>query len=129
MKRRDFLNQMSYLGLGLVSYGCHLLEDSEMAVGQSNELKEGDYWIRMFNGDDILIKRNSRGQIECFSLICSHKQCTVKWEPEIQQFLCPCHKGRYDANGNVVSGKPPKPLTKFKLEERNGILFVLNEKK
>ena len=128
MERRDFLNRIGLAGLGISLGGCSLFDSSEMPLGNVTELGEQDFWVRTFNGDDILVKRNQTGQPECFSLVCSHKQCTVKWRTQEKQFVCPCHKGRYDQNGNVLSGKPTKALTKLRIEDRNGILIVLNEK-
>lgn len=44
------------------------------------------------------------------SLMCSHFGCVVKWKEDERVYQCPCHEGRYDADGNVLSGPPPQPL-------------------
>jgi menaquinol-cytochrome c reductase iron-sulfur subunit len=44
------------------------------------------------------------------SNICTHLGCGVRWDTDREAFICPCHNGVYDKNGNVVSGPPPRPL-------------------
>jgi Rieske Fe-S protein len=42
----------------------------------------------------------------------------VKWNRDTGTFLCPCHAGRFDRGGNVLSGPPKKPLIQFPAEVR-----------
>lgn len=46
---------------------------------------------------------------------CTHAGCPVARSEE--GFACPCHGGRYDAQGNVLSGPPPKALRRGRVEE------------
>jgi cytochrome b6-f complex iron-sulfur subunit len=59
-----------------------------------------------------------------YSLVCTHLGCIVKWEPRNLNFHCPCHAGYFDESGNVVSGPPPRPLTKYKLAIEGNDIFV-----
>jgi cytochrome b6-f complex iron-sulfur subunit len=59
---------------------------------------------------------NSRSGISAFQSACTHLGCLVKWMPERQKFLCPCHAGVFDADGKVVSGPPPEPLRRVNIE-------------
>jgi len=60
-----------------------------------------------------------------YDALCTHLGCQVHynkvpapgWENNPQQIFCPCHGGVYDLKtGNVLSGPPPRPLAKIKLE-------------
>ncbi|MFN2464621.1 MAG: ubiquinol-cytochrome c reductase iron-sulfur subunit [Candidatus Dormibacteria bacterium] len=60
-----------------------------------------------------------------FSNICTHMQCPVRFQKDINQFLCPCHGGLYDLNGLNVGGPPPKPLPQYASRiDARGNLFV-----
>jgi len=63
-----------------------------------------------FHGRPAVVVETSPGDFSAFSAICTHLGCVVKWVVADQEFLCPCHAGRYSKDGAVVSGPPPKPL-------------------
>ncbi len=58
------------------------------------------------------------------SAICSHTGCNVNWNHGEQKFVCPCHEGRYDVKGDVLSGPPPRPLTQLPVRVDRGSIFV-----
>jgi cytochrome b6-f complex iron-sulfur subunit len=60
----------------------------------------------------IVINRKDKG-ITVLSRVCTHFGCLVKYDKENLMLLCPCHAGKFDLEGNVISGPPPKPLQKF----------------
>ncbi len=63
-----------------------------------------------------------RGEVRAFSAVCTHLGCIVQWKRDEDIFLCPCHAGKFDPNGNVISGPPPKPLPHYRVKvERNKI--------
>ncbi len=41
---------------------------------------------------------------------CTHLGCTFPWNANDNQFQCPCHGSRYDAEGRVLRGPAPLPL-------------------
>ena len=130
--RRKFVKQAATLSVGMAIVGnissCSLFDDPEMMVCALGELKEKGKIVVKFNGKQILTRWENE-QVEIVSLICSHKKCTVRYHKEVNQFICPCHDGTYDHQGNVISGPPEKPLSKFKAEIRGDEVWVINEKK
>lgn len=60
----------------------------------------------------IIINMKDKGFL-AFSKVCTHLGCLVKFDKDRQLFICPCHAGVFDLEGNVVSGPPPQPLQKF----------------
>jgi len=101
--------------------------DPEMLLGKTSALEGGGTLTADFNGDRVMAMRNRKGNIVIFSLVCRHKRCTVEWKPNVAEFHCPCHEGKYNAEGNVLSGPPPGPMVRFKHEERGEDLWILNE--
>jgi len=71
----------------------------------------------------VFIVSSSEGPV-VFSAICSHLGCLVSYHKEKQEFVCPCHGGKYDLTGRNISGPPPAPLTRFPLKIQDGMLFV-----
>jgi Rieske Fe-S protein len=59
-----------------------------------------------------------------FSDACTHLSCKVHWNEERGAFVCPCHDGVFDKEGNVVSGPPPRPLDRFETKVENDQLTI-----
>ncbi|MDI6800826.1 MAG: ubiquinol-cytochrome c reductase iron-sulfur subunit [Thermodesulfovibrionales bacterium] len=59
-----------------------------------------------------------------FSPVCTHLGCLVYWDNNKKEFLCPCHGGRYDINGDVISGPPPRSLTRLPIEIKDGKVYI-----
>ena len=70
--------------------------------------------------------------INVLSNSCAHLGCPVRWLTNAEgegEFLCPCHGGIYDINGNWVGGPPPRGMYTYaqvKIEE-DGTLYVKHE--
>ncbi len=67
---------------------------------------------------------NMDGKFIAFSLVCTHLGCIVEWNPEKREFYCPCHQGRFDAEGKVISGPPPRPLDRFEVVVEEGLIYA-----
>ncbi|RNC66652.1 MAG: cytochrome B6 [Desulfuromonadales bacterium] len=77
-----------------------------------------------FRGTTGVVVRTKSGQLVAFSAICTHLGCIVQWEKDKQDFLCPCHAGRYSPDGAVIAGPPPKPLPRLPFSVTNGLITV-----
>jgi Rieske Fe-S protein len=44
---------------------------------------------------------------------CTHEGCTVQFLPGESMIWCACHNGRFDLDGRVISGPPPRPLPRY----------------
>lgn len=58
------------------------------------------------------------------SLLCTHQGCEVAWSEAAQAYLCPCHEGRYDAEGRPKEGPPPKPLATVAARLDGEVVFL-----
>jgi Rieske Fe-S protein len=72
----------------------------------------------------VVAEAERENPVTVFSAVCSHTGCNVAWQPDEQKFVCPCHEGRYNLRGEVVSGPPPRPLTKLATRIENGQLLI-----
>ncbi len=71
------------------------------------------------------LRRETAQQFIAFSVDCTHLGCPVRWLPDANLFMCPCHGGVFYANGTVASGPPPKPLTQYPVRVQNGTVQIL----
>jgi Rieske Fe-S protein len=106
---------------------CKLLRDSEKKVATRDELLRVKYVVSEFNGDNVFITLDENQHPYALSLICTHKQCTVEFKPEQGIFVCPCHKGKYTKEGQVISGKPKRNLDRFKIKQSGDNIIILDE--
>lgn len=126
MKRRRFLKFLLALfgTTSLVSLVYPLLrflappertEKTKSLVLAKREIPLGEAKNIVFNNiPAIVLNRPGKGFI-ALSRVCTHLGCVVDYDEENKRLLCPCHAGIYDLEGKVVSGPPPKPLTKLPL--------------
>ncbi len=63
-------------------------------------------------------------KLTAFSSICTHLGCLINWDNNRKEFLCPCHGGRFDINGRVISGPPPKPLRQLPIQIKEGKVYI-----
>ncbi len=129
MNRRNFINL--FLGGSLLgTIGAFLYpvirflippRQSEAAVksvvaAQLGELAPNTSKIFKFGTTPGILIVTNEGEHLAFSAICTHLTCSVVFESDTGTILCPCHNGKFDLGGNVISGPPPAPLESFKVE-------------
>jgi len=81
-------------------------------------------WERTATNFGIYVVRKNESEIRVFSDICTHLACRVSWHADQEHYISPCHNGRFDILGNVVSGLPPRPLDEFVTKIEEGELFA-----
>ena len=81
-------------------------------------------WERTANNYGLYVVRTSEQNVRVFSDICTHLGCRVTWQPNIENYVSPCHDGHFDKLGNVVSGPPPRPLDEHVTRVDGGNLYI-----
>ena len=123
MKRRNFINY--FLGgsfFGVIAASLYPViryiippKQAESGVNSVTAAKIGELApntakvFKFGTKPGILIKTQA-GELRAFIAVCTHLTCTVVYESDSQTLLCPCHNGRFDLSGAVISGPPPSPL-------------------
>ena len=108
-----------YVVLGIVD----LLKGSRhKKVNYTFQSKDG--WVQTNRKRSVYVTDTGNGNFVVFSRVCSHLNCLVRWEESKRQFLCPCHGGVFDEEGNVVAGPPPQALEKLPVKVEDGVLYV-----
>ena len=69
--------------------------------------------------------RNVDGQnFQVFAINCAHLGCPVRWFPQSNLFMCPCHGGAYYQDGSRASGPPERGLFQYHYRIESGRLFI-----
>ncbi|MHC1737708.1 MAG: ubiquinol-cytochrome c reductase iron-sulfur subunit [Ignavibacteriaceae bacterium] len=139
--RRNFIRKL-FVGGGLLVSSALLLRNGiayifpsmespplrKMLVGRVSEIKVGEAKEVQVGDSSLYLVRNEDG-FKVLSSVCTHLGCKVNWEAHRNRFYCPCHKGIFDATGNVVEGPPPRALDEFKVETDNNLIYMWIEDK
>ena len=85
-----------------------------------------DGWLVLPQRGFVWAKTNNNHNIQIFSSTCTHLACNVIWQEEANEFICPCHTGRFDADGKPIAGPPTQPLStlEYKVEEENLLVYL-----
>jgi quinol---cytochrome c reductase iron-sulfur subunit, bacillus type len=70
------------------------------------------------------LRRETAADFIAFSVNCSHLGCPVRWLPQANLFMCPCHGGVYYRDGSVAAGPPPRPLWRFEVRTLDGTVQI-----
>jgi cytochrome b6-f complex iron-sulfur subunit len=91
---------------------------------QPSEVLPNSGQIFRFGSNPAILVRTPAGDLRAFSAVCTHLGCTVQYQPDRADIWCPCHDGHYDLNGNVISGPPPAPLTRYDVNVQGNRIIV-----
>ncbi len=90
-------------------------------AGKVTDFKVGE--VIPFRKDRAFVLRTEGGFLS-ISAICTHLHCIVNWNEVSKKFECPCHGAKFNSNGEVLEGPPPRPLDLYKLQIVAGNLVI-----
>jgi Rieske Fe-S protein len=143
MKRRTFFEQLiksvAIMGVSAITIAgifpalfSKKRKTQKLVLGKQDDVFSDTQFVTENIGDVMLIiKKDSQDNITAFDASCTHAGCPVQWTELEQKFLCKCHGGIFDSNGNPIAGPPTKPLKKYKVIKRNQtqeIIIYLDDK-
>lgn len=70
----------------------------------------GQGGVLTVEGERLAIYRDEHGELHAMSPVCRHAGCYVHWNSAERTWDCPCHGGRYECTGEVISSPPVKNL-------------------
>jgi cytochrome b6-f complex iron-sulfur subunit len=138
MKRRNFVD--IFLGGSLVATVAAFLYPviryvlpSKTAVGsapnsvvaaKAGEMAPNSAKVFRFGSSPAILVNTAEGRLVALSGVCTHLTCTVRFEAETGTLFCPCHGGRFDLDGHVLAGPPPRPLETYAVEASGADIIV-----
>ena len=72
----------------------------------------------------VLREGDNATAFHVLSATCTHAGCQVAWKSARKLFVCPCHGGTFEADGNRKSGPPQRALAAVDHQVKDGHLLV-----
>lgn len=94
-------------------------------LGKVDDYKEGDTVLAVYRNPGTHEWDGDTGKVACyvrrtgaqtftvFAINCMHLGCPVRWFPQSELFMCPCHGGVYYSNGERAAGPPERGLRTY----------------
>lgn len=110
--------------------------DSWVSLGPVDAFPEGETRLAFYKNpsanpwdgqtDNVAcyVRNQSANQFRVFAINCAHLGCPVRWFPQSQLFMCPCHGGVYYADGSRASGPPERGLFTYNWKIASGELLI-----
>jgi cytochrome b6-f complex iron-sulfur subunit len=96
----------------------------QVTAAQVGELAPNSAKVFKFGSSPAILVNTSEGKLVALSAVCTHLTCTVRFDADTDTLFCPCHNGRFDLAGNVLSGPPPRPLETYAVEVSGNDIIV-----
>lgn len=135
--RRDFTKFMVLTSLAFAAGQVWILIENFLrkrrgqpvirAIAKIEEIPVGGFLTFQYpeEHDGCVLIRPSERTFVAYSQSCTHLSCAVVPKPSEGRFHCPCHEGYFDiATGRPIAGPPRRPLTRIKLELRQGTIYA-----
>ncbi len=74
--------------------------------------------------EQVVFLVKSDAGVRAMSSTCTHLGCRVSYDASTKLLRCPCHGGVFNAQGAVVAGPPPRPLTELSTRVDASKVFV-----
>ncbi|HEY4717050.1 MAG TPA: Rieske (2Fe-2S) protein [bacterium] len=137
LNRRDFIDWLGGAGFFVSAWiiGKPLLKflfppsnvmeigGSKIAVAKLDDIPEGRSKTVLYKNVPVLVI-NTRAGMAAISGVCTHLGCYLVWDYLKQQVACPCHLASFNTKGEVLSGPPPAPLSRYNVEVVNGKIYL-----
>jgi cytochrome b6-f complex iron-sulfur subunit len=93
--------------------------------GEETKLGTDKFTIVPVGSKRLIVFEDPAGKVRALDAKCTHEGCTVTYVPGESVIWCPCHNGRYDLQGRVLSGPPPRPLAQHTVQvDSDGTIVV-----
>lgn len=86
-------------------------------IDSLGRLNRGEGKVIDYKGEKMAVYKDDKGLITALHPTCTHAGCTVLFNAAEKSWDCPCHGGRFDIDGKVISGPPRKDLPPIEFSE------------
>lgn len=93
-------------------------------VMRTIQIEQVDGWRKAVSEKAVYITKDSQGQLRVLTSICPHLGCTVPWNKEKKEFICPCHGATFAPDGSRISGPSLRGMDTLETSVESGQLLV-----
>ena len=95
----------------------HFVADwlSSEDIDSLKELEADSGTIVKYKDRKLAIYKDDKGKVTALNPVCTHAKCIVNFNHAEKSWDCPCHGGRFDVSGKVLTGPPRQDLQKVDL--------------
>jgi cytochrome b6-f complex iron-sulfur subunit len=134
--RRRFITLLSQAFLGLWGLGAAAVvgaylkapekhtAERMVSAGLLDDYRVGEGRLVRHGITPFYVVRLDAARVVALSAVCTHVRCILGYDPARRVLVCPCHEGRFDLSGNVLSGPPPRPIASYPVSVRAGEIIV-----
>jgi menaquinol-cytochrome c reductase iron-sulfur subunit len=88
------------------------------------QIEQVDGWRKTVSEKAVYVTKDGQGQLRVLTSICPHLGCTVPWNKDKNQFVCPCHGATFTPDGTRVSGPSLRGMDTLETSVQDGQLLV-----
>jgi menaquinol-cytochrome c reductase iron-sulfur subunit len=93
-------------------------------VMRTIQIEQVDGWRKAISEKAVYITKDSQGNLQVLTSICPHLGCTVPWNEEKKEFICPCHGATFAPDGSRISGPSLRGMDTLETSVESGQLLV-----
>jgi menaquinol-cytochrome c reductase iron-sulfur subunit len=93
-------------------------------VMRTIQIEQLDGWRKTISEKAVYVTTNKDGQLRVLTSVCPHLGCTVPWNKDKNQFICPCHGATFTKEGARVSGPSLRGIDTLETSVQDGQLLV-----
>lgn len=87
-----------------------------LAAEDVEKLAREKYVIVRYGSERVIVFEDGDTKLRALAARCTHEGCTVKFRADESYISCACHNARFDLDGRVLAGPPPRPLKQFQAQ-------------
>jgi menaquinol-cytochrome c reductase iron-sulfur subunit len=88
------------------------------------KIEQRDAWRQIVSDKPVYVLPAKDGVVRVLSPICPHLGCSVPWNEEKQEFICPCHAAVFAKDGARISGPAPRAMDDLETKIEGGMVKV-----
>jgi quinol---cytochrome c reductase iron-sulfur subunit, bacillus type len=88
------------------------------------QIEQVDGWRKTISEKAVYVTKDGQGQLRVLTSVCPHLGCTVPWNKEKNEFVCPCHGATFAPDGSRVSGPSLRGMDALETSVQDGQLQV-----